>query len=49
MGEEPLIAVAAQMDESGRKIETRVRAREPASGNVASGKYSRIAKTASRS
>jgi hypothetical protein len=46
MGELPSIAAAAQMDESGRKMETRVRAREPASGNVVSGKYSRIAKMA---
>ena len=46
MGEAPSIAAAAQIDERGRKIATRVKAREPASGNVAAGKYSRIAKKA---
>jgi hypothetical protein len=40
------MAAAAQIDERGRKMATRVRAREPASGKVVSGKYSRIAKMA---
>lgn len=42
----PSIAAAAQTEESGRKMATSVRAREPASGKVALGKYSRIAKMA---
>jgi hypothetical protein len=48
MGEAPSIAAAAQIEERGRNIETSVRAREPASGNVVAGKYSRIAKIACR-
>jgi len=46
MGEAPSIAAAAQMEERGRNMVTSVRAREPASGNVVPGKYSRIAKIA---
>jgi len=37
MGETPSMAAAAQMEERGRKMETSVRASEPASGKVVSG------------
>jgi hypothetical protein len=40
------MAAAAQMEERGRNMATRVSARDPASGNVVPGKYSRIAKMA---
>jgi hypothetical protein len=48
MGEAPSTAAAAQMEERGRNMATKVSAREPASGNVVLGKYSRIAKKACR-
>jgi hypothetical protein len=46
IGEEPSGVAAAQIEESGKNIATSVKAREPASGNVDSGKYSRIANIA---